>query len=399
MQTAVYASQETDAASFGTSVVHRQNLRVDLIEDSRGLEALRPEWSELLAGSGANCLFLTWEWLASWWNHLSERRALNVLTVRRGDRLVAIAPLAERPSQPERLRPFRVLEFMGMGAIGSDYLDIITQPDEEEGSLQALADYLHASRRVIDLRRVHASSPRIIRLLTLLGREGWCHGQAVTDKCPYIALAGHSWKSYLATVSRAHRANVNRRQRRLGEFFRTVEFLRADTEEERREYFTLFLRLHQLRWSGRERSNAFTGPGTLAFHTDFSQLALERGWLRLFVLRLDGKAVASTYSFRYLDTFYYYQAGYDPSFADHSVGLATLAMAVQSALAEGVREVDLLHGRESYKALWTHVGRELSRIHCYPPSAGGRVYRQAVTLRAQLKRLMRRPTTSAEQAV
>ena len=54
-----------------------------------------------------------------------------------------------------------------------------------------------------------------------------------------------------------------------------------------------------------------TGEGTLQFHAEFSQLALERGWLRLFVLRLDGEPAAATYSFCYRGHFYYYQAGLD----------------------------------------------------------------------------------------
>ena len=33
-------------------------------------------------------VFLTWEWLFTWWKHLSEDRRLSILTVRRGGELV-----------------------------------------------------------------------------------------------------------------------------------------------------------------------------------------------------------------------------------------------------------------------------------------------------------------------
>jgi len=55
-------------------------------------------------------------------------------------------------------------------------------------------------------------------------------------------------------------------------------------------------------------------------------LALARDWLRLFVLRFDGKPAASLYGFRYNGVFYFYQSGFDPVYGKHSVGLVTMAL-------------------------------------------------------------------------
>lgn len=395
MQDSIQAPEST-AATLTPAAHGQTGLVVERISDATGLDALKSEWQALLQGDEVDCLFLSWEWLSCWWRHVSQHRRLCLLTVRRGGELVGIAPFAIRPPEPGRLVPFRTLEFMGMGDVGSDYMNLILRVDQEAPALEALADYLKQNRLVLDLRRVDAGSRRISTLLALLQEDGWQSEQVVTDVCPYIDLKDHDWKSYIATVSRSHRANVNRRIRRLGEIFKQVEFKQAITEEERRECFTQFLRLHQLRWSGKEHSNAFTGEGTLQFHSEFSQLALERGWLRLFVLKLDGEPVAATYSFRYGDSFYYYQAGLDPKLAEHSVGLATLGLAVQSALKEGVSRYDMLHGNQGYKALWTDAHRPLSRIHCYPPNAGGALYRQAQGLRETIKRVVRWPMSRME---
>jgi len=397
MQTASFDS--LDRKPVHATGDSRAVLEVHCIEDTPGLDALRSEWSNLLAESEADCLFLTWEWLAIWWKHLAEGRRLHLLTVRRDGDLLAIVPLVLRPAQPGRLLPFRALEFMGMGPIGSDYADIIVRPKDEAAVLETLTGYLQEHRYVIELSRVDAASPRLMALMRRLEQGGWETQATPTDACPYIPLEGHDWKSYLATVSRSHRANVNRRLRKLRETFKAVDFQPVTSEEQRHDGFMVFLRLHQLRWSGKERSNAFTGPGTLAFHTEFSRMALERGWLRLFILRLDGEPVASTYSFRYGKTFYYYQAGYDPKHAEHSVGLATLALAVQHAIEDGVTCYDMLHGNQGYKDLWTDAGRTVSRIRCYPPNAGGAIYRQAVGLKQGIKRVVQwRPKVMEAQA-
>jgi CelD/BcsL family acetyltransferase involved in cellulose biosynthesis len=372
------------------------SLRVDLVEDSAGLEALHPEWRGLLKASGVDCLFMSWEWLGTWWKHVSAGRRLHILAVRRDGRLIGIAPWALRPAQPGRLVPFRALEFMGMGDIGSDYLDLIARPEDESDVVKAVGDYLEKHRMFIEFQRVKHSSQRVATLVSRLDQAGWQTQQLITENCAYLDLKGHTWKSYLSTVSRAHRANVNRRLRRLKESFQSVEFQKVTDEATRIACFKDFAHLHALRWSGDERSTAFTGPDVMAFHEDFSRLALERGWLRLYVLRLDGKAVASTYSFRYGDVFYYYQAGYDPAYCSYSVGLSTLAMAIEQSIEEGITEIDFLHGEEEYKALWTRTRRDLERAQCFPPNIYGVMYRKAMDVRRGIKRLIRWPNRLRE---
>jgi CelD/BcsL family acetyltransferase involved in cellulose biosynthesis len=365
----------------------RPAFTVECIEDTDSLAVLRPEWEDLLKASGADCLFLTWEWMATWWKHLSQGRRLAVLAVRRGDELLAIAPLALKPPQFGRLLPFRVLEFLGMGTVGSDYLDIIVRPDEEESALKALAEYLQENKFVIEFTRVKPASRRITGLVSLLRQARWHAHQQVVDNCPYIPLTGHTWESYMSGVSGPHRRNVRRRLKILREKFQQVEFQQVRTEEERRECFQAFVQLHEKRWSGAEDSTAFTGPEVQAFHEEFSRLALEKGWLRLCLLKLDGKPVGSTYSFRYGDSYYYYQAGYDPAYNEYSVGLVTLALLVQTAISEGAGEFDMLHGYEEYKFLWTRAGRDLARVRCFPPNSAGLLCRSALGLRESLKRM------------
>src|SRR2546430_12209639 len=69
---------------------------VERIKDPAAFEALREEWDALLEASPSQCLFLTWEWLYTWWKHLGGDRSLCIITARSGDELVAIAPFALR---------------------------------------------------------------------------------------------------------------------------------------------------------------------------------------------------------------------------------------------------------------------------------------------------------------
>jgi len=72
-------------------------IAIEDIQDTACFEAMRDEWNELLKSSACDCLFLTWEWLYTWWKYLREDRRLHIVAVRRGAELIAIAPLALIP--------------------------------------------------------------------------------------------------------------------------------------------------------------------------------------------------------------------------------------------------------------------------------------------------------------
>jgi len=364
-------------------------LRVERIEDAVTFEALAAEWDPLLAASGQDHLFLTWEWLRTWWRHLGGRRRLRLLVARDGRQCVALAPLAMAPPRLDRLVPFRSLEFLGAGTVGSDYLDLIVRRGEEDAAIDAIGDHLARRGCMLHLDRVRREGSLAARLAERLHPRGWTRRQAAADVCPFIRLGGHTWDSYLSSLGSAHRYNFQRRLKNLHRRH-TVEFHRVTREEDRGPALAGLLRLHEARWRPRGGSDAFGSAALVSFHEDLTRRALARGWLRLFELRLDGRAAASLYAFRHRDTFSFYQAGFDPAYAKESVGLVTMGLAIKSAIEDGAAEYDLLHGDEPYKAHWAQESRGLASLEIYPPRLHGLACRQAVDLGRTARRVARR---------
>jgi CelD/BcsL family acetyltransferase involved in cellulose biosynthesis len=209
------------------------------------------------------------------------------------------------------------------------------------------------------------------------------------DVCPFIELAGHTWPSFLQSLGGRHRYNVKHRLDRLVKQ-RAMRFQLVESEDRRREALATLVALHTKRWSERGGSTALDATNLVAFHEEFSRLALERGWLRLFVMYLGGEPVAALYGFRYRGTFYFYQTGFDPAHGREGVGQATVGLTIQHAIEEGCTEYDMLHGDERYKFDWTHQVRELGRLELYPPSARGWVCRRLVGLDRAARKAARR---------
>ena len=353
---------------------------VNIITDVERFTALTLEWNELLRDSAADCPFLTAEWLQAWWTHIAGARALHIITVRDDNRqLIAIAPLmvVEGP-----LGLFRRLEFLGTGYAGSDYLDVIVRCGHEREGLAALAAALKQEKAVLRLNHVTDESIAV-QLCDSLAEDGWTSRRTPVSVCPIVGLAGHTWESYLASLGASHRANVRRRQRALAKRF-DVRFEPAASEPARREALAALVGFHTQRF-GAHGSTAFLSPAIRAFQDDATKRALDQGWLRLFVLRLDGAIAAVMYGFSYRHRFYFYQHGFDTQYESFSVGLVLMASTIQAALDAGALEFDMLYGTEAYKSLWAREQRPLAQLQLYPPDLAGVVYRRT----AEATRAMR----------
>ena len=368
-------------------------LEVQTIRSADGFAALRQEWGELLEHSAANCVFLTWEWLYTWWWYQAERRRLAILSVRRHGRLVAIAPLCVAPAEPRRAMPLRRLEWLGSGSVGSDYLDVIARRGTESAVVAALADHLCREELSLHLQRVLESSCAG-RLAAELASRGYSKDVEPGGICPYIDLRGQTWDSYLAQRSASHRYTLRRKSRRLQERF-DPQFETAQNREQANRALTALFDLHDLRWDSAGGSTALHTAALRRFHREFARQAIDRGWLRLVVLRLAGQPVAALYGLRYGSVHYFYQSGFDPALRSYSLGLITLAHAIEAALGEGAREFDLLHGVEAYKFHWASDVRTLQDLWLHPPSLHGRVRRALVVLRRKLIALARRKGSRA----
>jgi len=370
-------------------------LRVQTIVDANEFAALKDEWSSLLEKSSSNSLFVSWEWLHTWWNHLRGDAKLALVTVRRDHELVAIAPFVSHGAD---LFGSPTLSFLGEGRVGSDYLDVIVRHGAEDDAIPAIAEQLRrtgATLRMSQLRITSSAGSLLARELRLSG----CPVRAIrTHRCPYIDLSAGSFEAYLRTLGSEHRYNFQRKLRRL-ESHHSLRFERVSTESRRVELLPVLFELHRQRWSERGGSDGLVGAEILEFHDELTRLALQRGWLRLFVLWLGDTPAATLYGFRYGHIFSFYQSGFDPRFAKLSVGLVALGLAIQDAIEDGASEFDLLHGEEPYKFHWAKAARRLGRVHAFPNRPLGRVswaMRGAADwARRGARRLLRRSAVTA----
>jgi CelD/BcsL family acetyltransferase involved in cellulose biosynthesis len=327
------------------------------------LDALRPEW-DALAAEAANP-FATWEFCDAWWRHRGHGE-LEAHVVRDGERPVAILPL---------FREGRTLAFLGDG--DADIVGPVCAPADVERATAALRDLLAAGpATTLDAR-------------WLPGGRDWAALLDGTEvertACPQVRIGGRSWEELLAARSANFRSQVGRRRRAL-ERDHAVTIRRTISPAELSADLDVLFRLHELRFG--EISQAFTGARE-AVHREFAAAALERGWLALWTLELDGEAAASLYVFRYGGTDWYYQSGRDPRFERQRVGFVLLCAAIEDACAAGQDAFSLLLGGEAYKDRFADEDPGLVRVVAGRGVASARAGVAARRARSALGRVLR----------
>lgn len=329
---------------------------VEVVREAEGLESLREEWQDLLAGCPTATPFQSYEWIGTWWKHFANARPgrrLFVLAARdEKGRLIGIAPLMLSPWYG---LPVRRLSFLGEGV--SDYHDFLAREGCEEQVCQAVYRYLAGDPhwQVGDLNQLREGG--LLANIPPAKESQIRYADNPQEACPYLSYPRASdpeatWSTLLNSFGKKMRYNVGYYDRALRRAY-DVKIEPASDREEVEEGLSALFELHQRRWNERWLPGVFGSRRVQGFHRDVACALLEKDWLRLHTLKLDGEIEAVLYCMAMGRRTCYYQAGFEPSLARLSLGTVLTAHAIRSSIGEGREEFDFLRGDEPYKERWT----------------------------------------------
>jgi CelD/BcsL family acetyltransferase involved in cellulose biosynthesis len=317
-------------------------------------DLLRPQWNALVRAGRFDNLFMTWEWQTTWWRHLGTGD-LYILEVRDGGDLVGIVPLYLETSPHER-------RFNLVGCIEvSDYLDVIAPAGAEEAVLKAFVDFLTSADAppwdVVDLCNLPEASLTHQVLPALAARQGLEVHRMREDVSPVIPLP-ETWEAYLAMLSKKDRHELRRKLRRL-QREASFRWWRAASPEDLPTAVEAFLALHR---ASSPAKHAFMDDQMAGFFRAVAEVLLQRGWLWLSLLEVEGEPAAGLLCFDYADRIWVYNSGYDPRYVRVSPGVAAVAFAIRDAIEAGRAVFDFLQGAEEYKYQFGARDTEIIRV-------------------------------------
>jgi CelD/BcsL family acetyltransferase involved in cellulose biosynthesis len=374
-------------------------LRVSALAEP-DLDALTAEWESLLARSASDTIFLSPEWVRSWWSAYHAGRDLVALRIDDDRELVGLALMYRKDE--EILQGLRqpALAFVGDGSADSDYMDWISARGREGDVVRAVLDHLTARTPKWDLlvlREIPDSSPHLRPLEALLGERGWTL-QTEQVPCARVSLP-RTWDDYLRMLKPRMRTKV-RSVLRDFEGKPEAHFDRCTDLADIEPRLASLYELHNRRWDMEGKRGIFHAEDKRTFYSLLSPRLLARDRLRFYSLGVGGRYVAHQYCFEYGNRMFLLQEGLDPEWFEHGAGNALRAHVFRDCVERGLDVYDFLAGVTQHKSSWGAEVVHSVRLIAGPPSIRNRIAFTARHAREAAKRLLRpdRPAPSEESA-
>lgn len=300
-----------------------------------------PEWMELLSRDPNRQIFAYPEWNRAWWEEFKTGKDLFLMKMTRDGETIALVPLYRRTDTGRK-----VLRFIG-GIDLTDYLGPICSLDDRGAVADALVNWLETTDIEWDELDAH-NMPVPLGFPEFLVERADAKGFSFTieqEETAAVLPLPDGWEEYLASLGSKDRHELRRKRRRL-EREHPDAIVRRATDETLEDDFKTFVEMHR----GTEgHKGHFMRPEIATFFWRLAEAFMPLGWLRLNLLEIGGRAVASTFGFEVERKFYLYNSAYEPEAGRLSPGLVLVSELVKGAIESGLEMFDFLRGPEKYK--------------------------------------------------
>lgn len=365
-------------------------LAIKKVTDIAEFESLRDVWGRLLAESGDRNIYLTWEWLFTWFKHYGGDRKLSLTLIEDETKVIGIIPLM---SSRYKFGPTRLNILENIGSTFPDYSGAILTERKEE-AVTAFLTYLQDEKIDGNTALIISQIPQDSQFLSLLRKQSSSfsdslilHDRVITT-CPYLPLPMTS-DEYLHSLRRKRRGNLRRTLQSLQKSY-NAEFKKHAPSGNLKEEMQLFFELSEKRWGTEHTANKSAQQKSREFCLDLATVFEQNNWLDLSFLFADGKAISVVFGFEYNDRFYYANQTIDPAYSKYSPGSLHLLRLIPEAIENGVKEFDFLKGDEAYKFLWARLTRDNTQIILARKSLLGKSWLKLLPLLMRLKEISQR---------
>ncbi len=335
--------------------INSQNISIKILKTSDQFNQLEDQWNDLLKDSSSDSIFLTWEWISTWWKYFQNSTDLFIITARDNEskQLTGIAPLAITNVRNIAGLNERTLVFIGNGSAGADHLDFIIRNGFENTINQLFSEKLWEERHSWNQIKIEGLIDTSSVIPRLLQHHPQLQKKVDETICPYLSLP-EDWETLNASFSKNMRYNLGRFQRRLEKDYPdVVEIRNISKQSEIKNFMSILVDLHTASQERKNNAGLFSNQNMIDFHTEIAEIFISKDWLRSYTLNVGQTSIAAIHCYQYNGTVSFYQSGFDQFWQRYSPGSQIMAHAIKQAIQEKNEVFDFLRGEEDYKFKWT----------------------------------------------
>ena len=357
-----------------TDVAHKRDMVVSLFTDEAAFRGMRKAWNELAKQLERPSVFYSHEWFDAAWAWRKSSARLFIVCAYDGERLIGVMPLISESLQDGGAR-LRRLEFLTVP--DTQVCDLMIVPDMRAEVARAFAEELARHQdswdevRLSYLPSVALAARELQAQLRALGLWGVRKPFA---RNLYVSLAGQ-WDSFYAGRGRrlkSHNKNAANRLRKAGNV--EIQWLEPGKGSQREvdRVLEAVIGISGQSWKT-ETGNSLDQPGPQAFVRSLTDHAWRNGWLSVWVLKLDAKAIAMEYQLVYEGNVHALRSDFDTRREELSPGAHLNQVLLQRLFGRGLTHYYMGPGENAYKTRWTSEGEMLDEIVVYGKSLRSRL--------------------------
>ena len=341
---------------------------IKVIQKEGAFSSMKKEWNQLLEKSKSKSIYLTWEWLFTWWQVYGENRELFIVCILKDDELISILPLIKRNIKELGVFKQVVIEFLGTGEdekdeVCSNLMEPIAHPDFESEINSVLLSFLadgksHNWDQLI-FRCVRRNSLFMREINSDLISDKFFIKEVMTKKNGITNL-NEGWDCFFSSLGQRTRKKI-RRERRFLESQKDFSYRFLEDESELEGMLEAFIALSLKRWNG---GGACASDKFIKFTKLVCFEYFKKGMLKLSLMEVDGKVIAGNLDYCFKDTIYGYQTTYDPEFNPKiGVGMQGMLYCIENAAEEGFKRYDWYGIKKgSYKEHFVNESQDIVTV-------------------------------------
>ena len=325
-------------------------------------EELKEIWKELLQKNEVNEVFLTYEWLTTWWNVYGKDKQLLLLKITDNNEVIGIAPL---------MIENKVIKFIGDPH--SDYHDFIICKNKE-WTIREIIGHIRKNikHKLMNLTNI----PDCSSTISILERNSKIYFKKILNVCPYIRI-NSSYEDFKKSMKSKLRKNI-KRGLELYEDKLGFNIENGDLNK--------FFDLHKKRWDNTKTPSRFNKEIHKSFFEGISKL----NFFKLSYLKFEDKTLAFHAGLYYNNKAFSYMPAYDPDYYKMSPGFVLLNLLIKNSFENNLNEFDFGNGAEEYKNRFSEDNRTNYMINVYNDNLVSYLYYLKDKNYENLKKILRK---------
>lgn len=350
-------------------------MQIQCVDNEAEFLGLREEWNALWRRSANPSYFLSHDWIRCCWQELQATNSMRIFVVRNRAVPLIIAPWMRSRGFQTKL-PVNLLTFIAHPEAQLADIVCTAEPESQEAFLaliQHLSRELSAEWDLLAFNKIPGGS-LMVQWLERTQYFPEIRDQVRSGDQVLVIPLGGSWEEYLSARSARFRKTLRNIANRIQRMGRVEVKCYGGTEAPSDAIHKLFS-VADASWKLASGVAMTSSKGRKSFFEELFRGAVTAEGVRIWILEVNGSAIASETQVVDGQTVYALRSDYDEQFGDSSPGVYLQMEILKNLFGGSHQEYNFGIGLNPYKARWTDQHVQLMNIRLYNKTFYGHLLR------------------------